>query len=63
MSNGFIRLCSMVFCWAAISACHALLSSRMTNKDDDDDDDDYLLDDKLHIVRRVWLSRSTLIVE
>ena len=53
----------MVFCWAAISACHALLSSHMTNKDDDDDDDDYLLDDKLHIVRRVWLSRSTLIVE
>ena len=40
MSNGFIRLCSMVFCWAAISACHALLSSHMTNKDDDDDDDD-----------------------
>ena len=38
MSNGFIRLCSMVFCWAAISACHALLSSHMTNKDDDDDD-------------------------
>ena len=37
MSNGFIRLCSMVFCWAAISACHALLSSHMTNKDDDDD--------------------------
>ena len=36
MSNGFIRLCSMVFCWAAISACHALLSSHMTNKDDDD---------------------------
>ena len=36
MSNGFIRLCSMVFCWAAISA---LLSSHMTNKDDDDDDD------------------------
>jgi len=30
----------MVFCWAAISACHALLSSHMTNKDDDDDDDD-----------------------
>ena len=28
----------MVFCWAAISACHALLSSHMTNKDDDDDD-------------------------
>ena len=27
----------MVFCWAAISACHALLSSHMTNKDDDDD--------------------------
>jgi len=25
----------MVFCWAAISACHALLSSHMTNKDDD----------------------------
>ena len=38
MSNGFIRLCSMVFCWAAISACHALLFSHMTNKDDDDDD-------------------------
>ena len=37
MSNGFIRLCSVVFCWAAISACHALLSSHMTNKDDDDD--------------------------
>jgi len=37
MSNGFIRLCSMVFCWATISACHALLSSHMTNKDDDDD--------------------------
>jgi len=36
MSNGFIRLCSTVFCWAAISACHALLSSHMTNKDDDD---------------------------
>jgi len=36
MSNGFIHLCSMVFCWAAISACHALLSSHMTNKDDDD---------------------------
>ena len=38
MSNGFIRLCSMVFCWAAISACHALRSSHMTNKDDDDED-------------------------
>jgi len=38
MSNGFIRLCSMVYRWAAISACHALLSSHMTNKDDDDDD-------------------------
>jgi len=38
MSNGFIRLCSMVFCWATISACHALLSSHMTYKDDDDDD-------------------------
>jgi len=38
MSNGFIRLCSMVFCSATISACHALLSSHMTNKDDDDDD-------------------------
>ena len=36
VSNGFIRLCSIVFCWAAISACHALLSSHMTNKDDDD---------------------------
>jgi len=39
ISNGFIRLCSMEFCWAAISACHALLSSHMTNKDDDDDDE------------------------
>ena len=39
MCNGSIRLCSMVFCWAAISACHALLSSHMTNKDDDDDDE------------------------
>ena len=36
MSDGFIRLCSMVFCWAAISACHALLSSHLTNKDDDE---------------------------
>jgi len=41
MSNGFIHLCSMVFCLAAISACHALLSSHMTNKDDDDDDEIY----------------------
>jgi len=40
MSNGFIRLCSMVFCWAAINACHAMLSSHMTNKDDDDDNTD-----------------------
>ena len=31
----------MVFCLAAISACHALLSSHMTNKDDDDDDEIY----------------------
>jgi len=26
--------------YLGISACHALLSSHMTNKDDDDDDDD-----------------------
>jgi len=31
----------MVFCWATISACHALLSSHMTNKDDDNWDNEF----------------------